>query len=174
MFEKVNENFVCRAVLQNVYTILKIPIEKVDASDITADGVIYYSQACLSSLIYINKKGKICTKAETNSNEIYKRQYSESFSKALEEHVLKQTIVKFRVASLKFDLNMLLLNTRSAETENMKSDSGTFQQPHGNSKKRKEPYMRTFPSVIKRLNLFGQFQLQKTCSQTSGYGRWIF
>ena len=33
----------------------------------------------------------------------------------------------------------------------MNSDSGTFQQPHGNSKKRKEPYMRTFQSVMKKI-----------------------
>ena len=95
-FEKVNENLVCRAVPQNVcYTTnFVIDLSKVDVSDITVDGVIYHCQACPSSLIYINKEnGKICTKAETNSSEIFdvyklKRQYSKSFSKTLKEHIL--------------------------------------------------------------------------------------
>ena len=89
VFEKVNENLVSRAVPQNVYytTNFVIDLSKVDVSDITVDGVIYHSQACSSSLIYINKENwKICTKAETNSSEIFdvyklKRQYSKSFSK---------------------------------------------------------------------------------------------
>ena len=74
VFEKVNENFVCRAVPQNVYytTNFVIDLSKVDVSDITVDGVLYHSQVCPSSLIYTNKEnGKICTKAETNSNEIF-------------------------------------------------------------------------------------------------------
>ena len=37
----------------------------------------------------------------------------------------------------------------------MNSDSGTFQQPHESSKKRKEPYMRTFPSVMKKIKSIG-------------------
>ena len=97
VFEKVNENFVCRAVPQNVHytTNFVIDLRKVDVSDITVDGVIYHSQACPSSLIYINKEnGKICTKAETNSSEVFdvyklKRQYSKSFSKTLKEYILK-------------------------------------------------------------------------------------
>ena len=74
VFEKVNENFVCRAVPQNVYytTNFVIDLIKVDVSDITADGVLYHSQVCPSSLIYTNKEnGKICTKAETNNSEIF-------------------------------------------------------------------------------------------------------
>ena len=53
VFEKVNENFVCRAVAQDVYytTNFLIDLSKVDVSDITVDGVIYHSQACPSSLI---------------------------------------------------------------------------------------------------------------------------
>ena len=90
MFEKVNESLVCRALPQNVYytTNFVIDLSKVDVSDITVDGT------CPSSLIYINKEnGKICTKAETNSSEIFdvyklKRQYSKSFSKTLKEHIL--------------------------------------------------------------------------------------
>ena len=72
-----------------------INLSKVDVSDITVDGIIHHSQACPSSLIYIKKEhGKICTKAETNSSEIFdvyklKRQYSKSFSTTLEEHILK-------------------------------------------------------------------------------------
>ena len=97
VFEKVNENFVCRAVPQNVHytTNFVIDLHKVDVSDITVDGVIYHSQACPSSLIYINKENrKICTKAETNSSEIFdvyklKRPYSKSFSKTLKEYILK-------------------------------------------------------------------------------------
>ena len=74
VFEKVNENFVCRAVPQNVYytTNFVIDLSKVDVSDITVDGVLYHSQVCPSSLIYTNKEnGKICTKAETNNSEIF-------------------------------------------------------------------------------------------------------
>ena len=146
VFEKVNEHLVCRAVPQNVYytTNFVIDLSKVDVSDITVDGVIYHSQACPSLLIYINKEnGKICTKAETNSSEIFdlyklKRQYSTSFSKTLKEHILKQTTVKFEVDGGR--LQELL-----RKSQNMYSDSGPFQQPHGNSKKRKEPYMKTFP-----------------------------
>ena len=98
---------VSRAVPQNVYytTNFVIALSKVDVSDITVDGVIYHCQACPSSLIYINKgNGKICTKAETNSNETFevhklKSQYSKSFSKTLKEHILKKTIEKFEVDS---------------------------------------------------------------------------
>ena len=43
----------------------------------------------------------------------------------------------------------------------MYSDSGTFQQPHGNSKKRKEPYMRTFPSVMKKIKSIGSVSAPK-------------
>ena len=74
VFEKVNENFVCRAVPQNVYytTNFVIDLSKVDVSDITVDGVLYHSQVCPSSLIYTNKEnGKICTKAETSNSEIF-------------------------------------------------------------------------------------------------------
>ena len=74
MFEKVNENLVCRTVPQNVYytTNFVIELSKVDVSDITVDGLSYHSQACPSSLVYINKEnGKICTKAETDSTEIF-------------------------------------------------------------------------------------------------------
>ena len=86
-FEKVNENLVCRAVPQNVYytTNFGIIFSKVDVSDITVDDVIYRSEVWPSSLIYINKEnGKICTKTENNSSEIFdpyklKRQYSKSF-----------------------------------------------------------------------------------------------
>ena len=107
VFEKVNEHLVCRAVPQNVYytTNFVIDLSKVDVSDITVDGVIYHCQACPSSLIYINKgNGKICTKAETNSNETFevyklKSQYSKSFSKTLKEHILKKTIEKFEADS---------------------------------------------------------------------------
>ena len=50
VFEKVNENLVCRAVPQNVYysTRFVIHLSKVDVSDITVDGVIYHSQTCAS------------------------------------------------------------------------------------------------------------------------------
>ena len=37
----------------------------------------------------------------------------------------------------------------------MNSDSGAFQQSDGNSKKRKEPYMRIFPSVLKKIKSIG-------------------
>ena len=43
----------------------------------------------------------------------------------------------------------------------MHSDSGTFQQPHGNSKKRKEPYMRTFPSATKKIKSIGSVSAPK-------------
>ena len=43
----------------------------------------------------------------------------------------------------------------------MYSDSGTFQQPHGNSKKRKEPCMRTFPSVMKKIKSIGSVSAPK-------------
>ena len=153
VFEKVNENFVCRAVPQNVYytTNFVIDLRKVDVSDITVDGVIYHSQACPSSLIYINKEnGKICTKAETNSSEVFdvyklKSQYSKSFSKTLKEHILKRTIVKFEADTGKLCKYAVFEYKSCSKTEIMNSDSGTFQQPHGNPKKRKEPYMRTFP-----------------------------
>ena len=58
VFEKVNENSVCRAVPQNVYytTNFAMDLSKVYVSNITVDGVIYHSQACPSSLIYITKK----------------------------------------------------------------------------------------------------------------------
>ena len=47
VFEKVNENLVCRALPQNVYytTSFVIDLSKVDVSDITVNGVIYHSQA---------------------------------------------------------------------------------------------------------------------------------
>ena len=73
VFEKVNENLICRAMPQNMYyaTNFVINLSKVNVSDIAVDGVIYHSQACPSLLIYINKEnGKICTKAETNNSEI--------------------------------------------------------------------------------------------------------
>ena len=134
VFEKVNENLVCRAVPQNVYytTNFVIDLSKVDVSDITVDGVIYHSQACSSSLIYINKEnGKICTKAEINSSEIFdvyklKRQYSKSFSKTFKEHILKQTIVKFEADSGKLCKYAVIKYNSCSETENMYSDSGTF------------------------------------------------
>ena len=114
-----------------------IDLSKVDVSDITVDGVIYHCQACPSSLIYINKEnGKICTKAETNSSEIFdvyklKRQYSKSFSKTLKEHILQRTIVKFEADSGKLCKYAVIKYNSCSETENMYSDSGTFQQPHG-------------------------------------------
>ena len=143
VFEKGNENFVCRAVPQTVYytTDFVIDLNKVDISDITVDGVIQYSHACPSSLVYINKENaKICTKAETNSSEIFdahklKRQYSGSFSKILKEHILKRTIVKFEADTGKLCKYAVIKYKSCSETENMNSDSGTFQQPHGNSKK---------------------------------------
>ena len=44
VFEKVNENLVCRAVPQNVYytTNFVIDLSKVDVYDITVEGVIYH------------------------------------------------------------------------------------------------------------------------------------
>ena len=130
VFEKVNENLVCRAVLQNVYytTNFVIELSKVDVSDITVDSVIYHSQACSSSLNYINKEnGKICTKAETDSTEIFdvyklKRQYSKSFSKTLKEHFLKRTIVKFEADSGKLCKYAVIKYKSCSETENMYSD----------------------------------------------------
>ena len=169
VFEKVNENLVCRAVPQNVYyaTNFVIDLSKVDVSDITVDGVIYHSQACPSLLIYINKEnGKICTKAETNSSEIFdvyklKRQYSKSFSKTLKEHILKQTIIKFEADSGKLCKYAVIKYKSCTETENMYSDSSTFQQPHGNSKKQKEPYLRTFPSIMKKIKSTGSVSAPK-------------
>ena len=169
VFEKVNENSVCRAVPQNVYytTNFVIDLIIVNISDITVDGVIYHSQACPSSLIYINiENRKICTKAETNSSEIFdayklKRQYSKSFSKTLKEHILKRTIVKFEADTGKLCKYAVIKYKSCSETENMNSDSGTFQQPHGNSKKRKEPYMRTFPSVMKKIKSIGSVSAPK-------------
>ena len=163
MFEKVNENFVCRAVAQDVYytTNFVIDLGKVDVSDITVDGVIYHSQACPSSLIYINKENrKICTKAETNSSEIFdvyklKCQYSKSFSKTLKEYILKWKIVKFEADSDKLCKYAVIKYKSCSETENMNSNGGTFQQPHENSKKRREPYIRTFPSVMKKIKSIG-------------------
>ena len=158
VFEKISENLVCRAAPQNVYytTNFVIDLSKVEVSDITVDSVIYHSQACPSSLIYINKEnGKICTKAETNINEIFDvyklKQYSKSFSKTLKEHTLKRTIVKFEAGSGKLCKYAVIKYKSCSETENIYSDSVTFQQPHGNSKKRKEPYMRTFLSVMKKI-----------------------
>ena len=169
VFEKVNENLVCSAVLQNMYytTNFAIDLSKVDVSDITVDGVIYHSQACPSLLIYINKEnGKICTKAETNSSEIFdvyklKRQYSKSFSKTLKEHILKQTIIKFEADSGKLCKYAVIKYKSCTETENMYSDSSTFQQPHGNSKKQKEPYLRTFPSIMKKIKSTGSVSAPK-------------
>ena len=169
VFEKDNENLLCRAVPQNVYytTNFVINLSKVDVSDITVDGVMYHCQACPPSLINTNKKnGKICTKAETNSSEIFdayklKRQYRKSFSKTLKEHILKRTIVKFEADSGKLCTYAVIKYKSYSEIENMNSDSDTFQQAHGNYKKRKEPYMKTFPSVMKKINLLGQSQLQK-------------
>ena len=134
VFEKVNENLICRTVPQNVYftTNFVIDLSKVDVSGITVDGVIYHSQACPSSLIYINKEnGKICTKAEINSSEVFdvyklKRQYSKSFSKAWKEHIFKQTIVKFESDSGKLCKYAVIKYNSCSETENMYSDSGTF------------------------------------------------
>ena len=53
VFEKVNENLVCRAGPQNVHYITNFVIDfiNVDVSHITVEGVIYHSQACPSSLI---------------------------------------------------------------------------------------------------------------------------
>ena len=143
VFEKVNKKFLCRAIPQNVYytTNFVMDLSKVNVSDITVDGVIYHSQACPSSLIYINKEnGKICTKVETNSSEIFdvyksERQYSKSLSKTLKEHTLKRTIVKFEADTGK--LCKFIKYKSCWETENMNSDSGTFQQPQGNFLKTK-------------------------------------
>ena len=134
VFEKINENLVYRAVPQNVYytTIFVIDFSKVDVSDINDEGVIYPSQACPSSLIYISKEnGKICTKAETNSSEVFdvyklKRQYSKSFSKTLEKHILKPTIVKFEADSGKLCKYAVIKYKNCSETENINSDSDTF------------------------------------------------
>ena len=169
VFKKVNKNFVCRAVPQNVYysTNFVIDLSKADVSDITVDSIIYHPQACPSSLIYINKEnGKICTKAETSSSEIFhvcklKCQYSKSFSKTLEEHILKWTIVKFGADTGKLCKYDVIKYKSCSETENTNSDCGTFQQPHGNSKKRKEPYMRTFPSMMKKIKSIGPVSARK-------------
>ena len=48
-----------------------------------------------------------------------------------------------------------------SETANMNSNCGTFQQPHENSKKRKEPYMRTFPSLMKKIKSIGSVSAPK-------------
>ena len=48
-----------------------------------------------------------------------------------------------------------------SETANMNSNYGTFQQPHENSKKRKEPYMRTFPSLMKKIKSIGSVSAPK-------------
>ena len=137
VFKKVNENLVYRAVPQNMCFTKNflIDLSKVDASDITVDGVIYHSQACPSLLIYIIKQnGKIFTKAETNSSEIFdvhklKRRYSKSLSKTLEEHVLKRAIIKFEADSGNLFKYAVIKYERCSETENMDSDSGAFQQP---------------------------------------------
>ena len=45
-----------------------------------------------------------------------------------------------------------------SETENMNSNCGTFQQPHENSH---EPYMRTFPSLMKKIKSIGSVSAPK-------------
>ena len=130
VFEKDNENLLCRAVPQNVYytTNFVINLSKVDVSDITVDGVMYHCQACPPSLINTNKKnGKICTKAETNSSEIFdayklKRQYSKSSSKSLKEHILERKIVNFEGDSGKLCKYAVIKYESCSETENMYSD----------------------------------------------------
>ena len=64
-----------------------------------------------------------------------KRQYSKSFSKILRKHILKRTIVKFEVDTGKLCKYAVIKYKSCSETENINSDSGTFQQLHGNSEK---------------------------------------
>ena len=140
-FKIINESFVCRAAPQNVYYTKNFLIDlgKVDVSDITVDGVIYHSQAC------------------------------PSFSKTLKEHFLKRAIVKFEADAGKLCKYAVIKYKSCLEAGHMNSDSGASQQPHGNSKKRKEPYMRIFSSVMKKIEsirsvsapkkLFSKFRL---------------
>ena len=121
-----------------------IDLSKVDVSDITVDGVIYHSQGYPSSFINISKEnGNISTKVETNSSEIFdvyklRRQHIKSFSKTFEKRILKRTIAKFEAGSSKLSTYAVIKYKSCSETENMNPDSGTCQQPHGHSKKRKE------------------------------------
>ena len=79
----------------------------------------------------------------------------------MEEHILKRTIVKFEVDSGTLCKYAVIKYKSCSETENMNSNSATFQQPHGNSKKRKEPYRRTFPSLMKKIKSIGSVSAPK-------------
>ena len=77
----------------------------------------------------------------------------------LDENDVK--FVKFEADCSKLCKYAVIKYKSCSETENRNSDSGTFQQPHGNSKKRKEPYMRTFPSLIKKIKSIGSVSAPK-------------
>ena len=79
----------------------------------------------------------------------------------MKRHILKRTIVKLEADSDKLCKYAVIKYKSCSETENMYSDSGTFQQPYGNSKKRKEPYMRTFPSAMKKIKSIGSVTAPK-------------
>ena len=79
----------------------------------------------------------------------------------MKEHILKRTIVKFELDGGKLCKYVVIKYKSCSETENMYPDSGTFQQPQGTSKKRKEPFMRTFPSVMKNIKSIGSVSAPK-------------
>ena len=93
----------------------------------------------------------------------------------MKEHILKRAIVKFVADSGKLCKYAVIKYKSCPETENMYPDSGTFQQPHGNSKKRKEPYMRTFPSATKKIKSIGSVSAPKeVVSKIQVMAGWAF
>ena len=130
-------------------------------NDLSVDGFIYNKHSCPTQsveVVYHHDNLVACKIVSTKENKtenIYtiRRQYSYASAVSMADAELKRTITRFEdgndktcqyvIISYKFNVTGL----DAGET----AVNELFQKAHGNSKQRREPYNRTYPSVIKRI-----------------------
>ena len=130
-------------------------------NDLSVDGFIYNKHSCPTQsveVVYHHDNLVACKIVSTKENKtenIYtiRRQYSYASAVSMADAELKRTITRFEdgndktcqysIISYKFNVTGL----DAGET----AVNELFQKAHGNFKQRREPYNRTYPSVIKRI-----------------------
>ena len=138
-----------------------IDINCVPLSDLSVNGFIYNKHSCPTpsvEVVYHHDNlvaCKIVSAKENKTENIYtmRRQYSYASTVSKTDAELKRTITRFEdgndktcqyaIISYKFNVNGLDVGEAAVYE--------LFQKAHGNSKQRREPYNRTYPSVINRI-----------------------
>ena len=161
--KKVDQDLVCKNVPYAIKSnaVYVIDINCVQLNDLSSDGFIYNKHSCPTQNVEVGYHGdnlvacKIVSMKENKGKNIYKmrREYSYASAVSMANTELKETATRFEdgnnktwqyvIISYKFNVNGLDVEETAVNV--------LFQKAQGNSKQRKEPHNRTYPSVIKRI-----------------------